>query len=116
MSIHTIQPSFQPPPQAVPFSVLQIAAPPGLRLASVRAKANEAINSLVPVATRFERIELWKLGKPIATRFATIATVTINSISENPRCRIPPPLPVRTGATAPYPLPRGLQAASGCAD
>src|SRR5690554_3352326 len=115
MSTQTIHPSFQLPPQAVPFCVLQMAAPPGLRMASVRARENDAISSLVPVATRLERIDDWKLGKPIATRIATIATVTINSIRENPRDRISPPLPVRTGASPPYPLPRRLQGSSGWA-
>src|SRR5690554_548162 len=113
--IHTIQPSYQVPAQSSPSSLAHIAAPCGFRIASRRARLIEATNSFVAVATRLDRIDDWKLGKPIATRIATIATVTINSISENPRCRIPPPLPVRTGATAPYPLPRGLQGRSGWA-
>src|SRR5690606_4456772 len=115
MSIQTIQPSFQSPPQAVPLVELQIAAPPGLRMASERAKENDASNSFVEVATRFDRSELWKLGSPIVSRMAVIATTTISSISENPRCRIPPPLPVRTGAIPPYPWARGLQGRSGWA-
>src|SRR5690606_33793795 len=46
-----------------------------------------ACSSLVAVATRFERIVDSKLGNAIAARIATMATVTISSISVKPLLR-----------------------------